>query len=114
MDTRIRSVDSADAAAVRAIYARYVLDSATSFETAVPEVVEIGRRIEAQAVRYPWLVFEIDRQVVGYAYASAHRARPAYRWSVDVSAYVAPRLHRRGSAARCMRRCSSCCVDRGW
>ena len=96
MDTKIRSVDLADAAAVRAIYAPYVLDSATSFETAVPDEVEIRRRIEAQADRYPWLVFEIDREVVGYAYASTHRARPAYRWSVDVSVYVTPRLHRRG------------------
>jgi L-amino acid N-acyltransferase YncA len=96
MNSRIRRVDSADAAAVQAIYAPCVTDNATSFETVVPDVLEIRRRIEAQANHYPWLVFEADRNLVGYAYASAHRSRQAYRWSVDVSVYVADGLHRRG------------------
>jgi|SRR5215471_1462742 len=96
MDTRIRCVDAADAPAVQAIYALFVTDTAISFETEVPDVAEIRRRIEAQTNRYPWLVFETDHRVVGYAYASAHRIRDAYRWSVDVSVYVIPEFHRRG------------------
>jgi L-amino acid N-acyltransferase YncA len=96
MDRTIRSAEPGDAHAVQAIYAPFVSDSATSFETVVPDVAEIRRRIEAQRDRYPWLVFEMDGTIVGYAYASAHRARQAYQWSVDVSVYVDPRFHRRG------------------
>ena len=96
MNTWIRSVDLTDAQAVQAIYAPFVLDSAISFETVVPDVIEIRRRIEAQRERYPWLVLEADRAVVGYAYASAHRTRQAYQWSVDVSVYVDRAVHRRG------------------
>jgi L-amino acid N-acyltransferase YncA len=96
MDRTIRSAEADDAHAVQAIYAPFVSDSATSFETVVPDVGEIGRRIEAQRERYPWLVFEVDGSVVGYAYASAHRTRQAYQWSVDVSVYVDERFQRRG------------------
>jgi L-amino acid N-acyltransferase YncA len=96
MDTNIRSVDPADARAIRAIYAPFVSDSATSFETVVPDVEEIRRRIDEQRASYPWLVFESNGTIAGYAYASAHRARQAYRWSVDVSVYVDRIVHRRG------------------
>jgi len=96
MDTLIRSVNLADVPAIQAIYERFVTDTAISFETEMPDMAEIRRRIEAQGDRYPWLVFETDRRVAGYAYASAHRTREAYRWSVDVSVYVSPEFHRRG------------------
>jgi L-amino acid N-acyltransferase YncA len=96
MANRIRSVTSADAEAVRMIYAPYVSDSATSFEAVVPDLAEMTRRIEAQADRYPWLVFESGEKILGYAYASPHRARTAYQWSVEVSVYVQADAHRRG------------------
>jgi L-amino acid N-acyltransferase YncA len=96
MAKRIRSVTSADAESVRMIYAPYVSDSATSFEALVPDVAEMARRIEAQADRYPWLVFESGERILGYAYASPHRARTAYQWSVEVSVYVHADAHRRG------------------
>ena len=93
---RIRRVEGTDAAALQAIYAPLVSQTAISFETVAPDVAEIRRRIEAHGARYPWLVFEVDRDVVGCAYASAHRSRDAYRWSVDVSVYVDSAFHRRG------------------
>src|SRR5580704_15059052 len=96
MDTRIRSVDPVDAPAVQAIYAPFVSDSATSFETVVPDVAEVRRRIESQRARYPWLVLEADGAVVGYAYASAHQSREAYQWSVNLAVYVDGGFHRRG------------------
>ena len=96
MANRIRSVTSADAESIRMIYAPYVSDSATSFEAVVPDVAEMTRRIEAQADRYPWLVFESGDRMLGYAYASPHRARTAYQWSVEVSVYVHADAHRRG------------------
>jgi phosphinothricin acetyltransferase len=92
----IRRAEPADADRVQAIYAPIVSETAISFETTAPDVPEMQRRIEAQAERYPWLVLESDRSLLGYAYASSHRTREAYRWCVDVSAYVDPRYHRRG------------------
>lgn len=92
----IRRAEPADADRVQAIYAPVVSETAISFETAVPDVPEMRRRIEAQAERYPWLVLESDRSLLGYAYASSHRTREAYQWCVDVSVYVDPRHHRRG------------------
>ena len=96
MENRIRRVDVADAEAIRAIYAPFITESATSFEADVPDRHEMARRIEADADRYPWLVFERDHEVIGYAYASPHRARKAYQWSAEVSVYVDVRAHRRG------------------
>ena len=89
-------MEAGDARAIRDIYAPFVSDSATSFELAAPDLAEVERRIEAQRNRYPWLVFESGPGILGYAYASTHRDRPAYQWSVEVSVYVDPRAHRRG------------------
>ena len=96
MATSIRSVEVSDAHAVRAIYAPFISDGATSFEVVVPDLAEMECRIQAQRDRYPWLVFERDHKVLGYAYASAHRARQAYQWCVEVSVYVHPKAHRCG------------------
>jgi L-amino acid N-acyltransferase YncA len=83
----IRGADAQrDAAACAAIYAPYVEDGPTSFEERVPDAVELADRIEGS---HAWLVAEEEGDVVGFAYACPHRSRPAYRWSVDVSVYVA-------------------------
>jgi L-amino acid N-acyltransferase YncA len=93
---RIRSATKADALALLAIYGPVVETSATSFETVVPAVTEFTARIERAHAGWQWLVAEQLGQCIGYAYGSAHRERPAYRWSVEVSAYVHPNYHRRG------------------
>lgn len=85
-----------DAAACVAIYAPYVESGATSFEEQRPDPVGFAERIAGIARTYPWLVAERDGEVVGYAYAFPHRARPAYRWAVEVSVYVKAEEHRRG------------------
>ena len=97
MEKNIRSVAVADADTVRNIYAPSVADSATSFELHPPDVSTMAERIERLKDRYPWLVFEYDSQVLGYAYASPHRNdRAAYRWCVEVSVYVDARARSRG------------------
>lgn len=78
-----------DAAGIAAVYLPYVLHSAASFEQEPPDEHEIRRRMSASP-RLPWLVAERSNVIVGYAYASQHRARPAYRWSVEVSVYLVP------------------------
>jgi L-amino acid N-acyltransferase YncA len=99
-----RQVASSDADAIAAIYAPYVRDTVVSFETEAPDSREIARRIVAVASHYPWLVAEQDGAVVGYAYACEHRSRRAYRWSVDVAVYLAPRAQRQGIGRALYRR----------
>jgi len=89
-----------DAAGVAAIYDPIVAHTAISFEEFPPGPAEMRRRIADAGDMYPWLVCERGGRVSGYVYASAHRARAAYRWSVDVSAYVAPEARRLGIARR--------------
>jgi L-amino acid N-acyltransferase YncA len=93
---KIRTARSDDGAALAAIYRPYVLDTAISFEDVPPTPMEMSARIEATLKTCPFLVVEDDDGVLGYAYAGPHRARPAYRWSVDVTVYAAPDMHRRG------------------
>ena len=77
-----------DAAKILDIYRPYVENTPISFETIVPSVEEMEARIESVLVLYPWLVFEEDNSIFGYAYASKHHERLAFKWAVDVSIYV--------------------------
>jgi phosphinothricin acetyltransferase len=93
----IRAVDSErDAAACAAIYAPHVENGATSFEEQAPSAEEMAARIERVTKTHPWLVAELDGEVVAYAYACQHRERPAYRWAADVSVYVGDAQRRQG------------------
>jgi L-amino acid N-acyltransferase YncA len=96
----IRHADPArDAAACAAIYDPHVRESFESFEDQAPGAEEMARRIERLSARHPWLVVERDGRVAGFAYASPHRTRAAYRWAADVAVYVDP-AHRRGGLGR--------------
>jgi len=88
MIKKIRKIELSDAEAVSEIYAPFVSSGATSFETEAPDAPAIEKRIGEVTVQYPWLVFEAEARVLGYAYASLHRARRAYQWCVEVSVYV--------------------------
>ena len=83
----VRPAVADDAAAMREIYAPEVSGGFATFEYDVPSVEEFVRRIHKRP-RLPWLVAEVDRTVGGYAYASTHRDRPAYRWSTECSVYI--------------------------
>ena len=96
MTAAIRLATEADAAAIQAIYAPYVLETVISFELDPPDVNTIRERIHKTLQTHAWLVCEHNGEIVGYAYASKHRERHAYQWSVDVTAYVRPGFHRSG------------------
>jgi L-amino acid N-acyltransferase YncA len=96
MACSIRLATLDDAEQVREIYAPFCEATPVSFETEAPTVFEMRRRIEKTLAFYPWLVGDDGGQVLGYAYASAHRERAAYRWSVDVSVYVREGRRRSG------------------
>ena len=93
----IRAADADDAEQIAAIYAPIVLDTAISFELEPPTPAEMRERIKSIfSSGLPWLVSECDGRVLGYAYASRHRDRAAYRWSVDTTAYVAESVRGQG------------------
>ena len=103
MTIRIARVD--DAAALHAIYAPIVETTVISFELEAPTIDEMARRIASTLERLPWLVSEdADGRVDGYVYASRHRERAAYQWSVDVTAYVREDARGRGIGKTLYRR----------
>jgi L-amino acid N-acyltransferase YncA len=94
----IRHADPAtDGPACAAIYAPSVSDGAASFEETAPTAAEMSERIARVSVRYPWLVAVEGDDTLGYAYATEHRGRAAYRWAVDTAVYVSSAHHRRGA-----------------
>ncbi len=93
----IRLAVESDSAAIARIYSPAVTDNPTSFERVPPDANEMATRMRNIGAQYPWLVSEEDGIVVGYAYASPHRDRWAYQWSVDVCVYVDSTVHRRGT-----------------
>lgn len=97
-DVVIRPAKEADAADMLAIYAPYVTDTTVSSEYEAPSLAAFQQRIRGCLERLPWLVCVIDGEVAGYTYASPHRTRAAYQWSVETSIYVAPKFHRHGVA----------------
>jgi L-amino acid N-acyltransferase YncA len=85
----IRDATDADLAAVTRIYAHHVRHGLASFEVVAPAIAEFrSRRAAVLDSGLPWLAAELRGEVVGYAYASAYRARPGYRYSIEDSVYV--------------------------
>jgi phosphinothricin acetyltransferase len=95
MSPTIRPATPDDAEQVQAIYAPYC-DTPISFEAEPPSVEEVRGRLAKVLGQYPWLVCEEGGEVLGYVYATRHRERAAYRWSVDTAVYVRQRRQRRG------------------
>lgn len=92
----IRLATLEDAAAVAEVYRPYVESTVITFEVVTPTESDMRSRMAAVLTKLPWLVAEDDGQVVGYAYATPHRERAAYQWSVDVAVYLHKDAHRRG------------------
>ena len=84
----IRPAKPEDAQQCLDIYRYYAENTAFSFEENAPTVEQMAQRIADISRIYPWLVYEQDQVVLGYAYASQFRPRPAYRWSVEVTIYL--------------------------
>ncbi len=87
-DSIIRDANPDDAPQIQAIYAPYVIETVISFEMVPPTVAEILARIQRSTDRLPWLVFEQDGAILGYAYATQFRERAAYENTAETSVYV--------------------------
>ncbi len=111
----IRPATPADIPAITHIYAHAVRHGTASFELEAPDEAEMLRRQRALLDGgYPYLVAEVDGVVAGYAYAGPYRARPAYRFSVENSIYVAPDAHRRSIGRALLDRLIAECEARGY
>lgn len=89
----IRDATILDAETLLNIYSPYILETAISFETSLPTIEEFKKRITDTQQKFPWLVCQIDNEVVGYAYAGPYRSRCAYEWSVESTVYVHKEHH---------------------
>ena len=92
----IRAATEKDIPAMLAIYAPYVENTTFSFEYDVPCTRVFTQRFYAHTDQFPWLVWEEEGQVLGYAYAGAPFERAAYRWDAESSIYLAPQARGRG------------------
>jgi phosphinothricin acetyltransferase len=116
MDTspQVRDATTADAAACAAIYAPYVTGTAITFETVPPDPGEMAERIAAALRTHAWLVLTEDDRIVGYAYGGPYKARAAYRWSCEVSVYLAPGRRRTGAGRTLYEALFARLVSRGY
>jgi phosphinothricin acetyltransferase len=92
----IRVATPNDAAQITAIYNHYIANTVITFEEAELPAAEIAKRIEDVGASYPWLVYERDGAILGYAYAGRFAVRSAYRFSAETTVYVAPESRRGG------------------
>jgi L-amino acid N-acyltransferase YncA len=93
----VHAANEADMAAVRDIYAHYVLHSLATFEETPPTLDEmLGRRRASVELGLPYLVADARGEILGFAYAAAYRSRPAYRFTIEDSVYVADGLGGQG------------------
>ena len=91
----IRIATEADVPAILAIYAPYVENTTVSFEYDVPCTKEFMQRFYTITEQFPWLVWEENGEILGYAYASPPYTRAAYRWCAEPSVYLKPEAHGR-------------------
>ena len=96
----IRIATEADVAAMLAIYAPYVENTTYTFEYTVPTTEEFIHRFREITQQFPWLVWEQDGVILGYAYGSLPFVRAAYAWAGEVSIYLAPEAQGRGIGRR--------------
>ncbi len=111
----LRNATPNDMAVVRDIYAHHVLEGLASFEEVAPDRSEMIRRLEAiRKRRLPYMVAELDGAVQGYAYAAPYRSRPAYRYTVEDSIYVAPDAAGRGLGRLLLSELIEACTAEGY
>ena len=92
----IRFATENDLSAMLEIYRPYVENTTYSFEYEVPSMAEFTRRFREHTAQFPWLVWEEEGRVLGYAYAGAPWERAAYRWCAEASIYLHPGIHGKG------------------
>ncbi|KAB2920098.1 MAG: N-acetyltransferase [Hyphomicrobiaceae bacterium] len=114
-EVTVRAANAADIPAITAIYRPAVMSGTASFEVEPPSEEEMRKRFEAvTGGGYPYYVAEIGGRVVGYAYANAYRMRPAYRYTVEDSIYIAPEAQGKGVGKPLLEALIASCTAKGY
>ncbi len=92
----IREINVADASQICGIYNYYIENTVITFELEPVDVAEMTRRISEITKIYPWIVYEENGEIIGYAYASGWRSRPAYRSTAETTVYLKKGYERKG------------------
>lgn len=100
----IRKATSTDAQHIAEIYNHYVANTHTTFETQIQSSKDIKDKIESVQQNHPFLVYEDKGNVVGYAYATWWKSRPAYDQTVELSVYIATEHQGKGIGAKLYRK----------
>lgn len=96
LNGKIRLAKPEDAKAILNIYAPYIEKTAITFEYKVPSLKEFSERIAKIQEKYPWIVYEENEEILGYAYGGPEYTRDAYQWTVETSVYVAEKAKGKG------------------
>ena len=99
----LRDAEPSDADAICSIYNEYILNTTITFEETPLQAEEMASRIRLVMQSYPWLVYEKDSRVVGYAYAGKWKERSAYRYSVETAIYMDSRHVGKGIGTQLMK-----------
>src|SRR3954463_1998483 len=111
----IRPATHSDLPVITSIYAQAVKTGTATFEIEPPDLAEMTRRFEQLAAgSFPYFVATLDQTVVGYAYAGPYRPRPAYRFTVENSIYLAPSVQRQGVGTALLQRLIAQCEARSF
>lgn len=111
----IRDSAEADLPAIKSIYAHHVLHGTGSFELEPPSIHDMRqRRADIVQKDMPYLVAELDGEVVGYAYVTPYRPRPAYRHTVEDSVYVKAGRAGHGIGGKLLATLIARCTAAGW
>jgi phosphinothricin acetyltransferase len=111
----IRPATLRDIPRITAIYAYYVATATATFEVTAPTEAEMLERfVRLTNAGFPYLVSVIDEQVAGYAYAGPYRPRPAYRYTVEDTIYLAPEAAGRGLGSQLLGELIAQCQSLGY
>ncbi|WP_372767027.1 arsinothricin resistance N-acetyltransferase ArsN1 family B [Lutibacter sp.] len=92
----IRTVKLEDAQEIAEIYNYYILNSCVTFEEIPVSNEEMGERIQAAHSKFPWLVYEKGKEIIGYAYASVWKPRSAYKYTIESTVYLKKEARKKG------------------
>jgi len=111
----IRAANLDDLVAITEIYSESVANGVATYELSAPSVTEMTSRFQTITNNgYPYLVAEIEGQIIGFAYASAFRTRPAYNWLCEDSIYLAPAARGKGAGSQLLARLIELCTELGF
>lgn len=93
---KMRMATVADTKEILGIYSEYIRNTTVTFEYVVPSEEDFAERIREILEKYPYLVYEENGEISGYAYAHQFMVRAASQWGAELSVYLAPKAQKRG------------------